>query len=94
MPTLDDVLAQLATALPSDFIRKRNAVVARLTKLGQKEAAARVKAVPKPTVAVWVANRLARVEPRSIEQLITAADRLVLPGGVILNRQGPATGPR
>jgi hypothetical protein len=47
MPTLDDVLVQLATAPPSEFIRERNALVARLTKLGQKEAAERVKAVPK-----------------------------------------------
>ncbi len=73
MPTLDDVLAQLATAPPTEFIRERNAVVARLTKLGQKEAAARVKAVPKPTVSVWAVNRLAREAPESVERLITAS---------------------
>ncbi len=73
MPTLDDVLAQLATAPPTEFIRERNALVARLTKLGQKEAAARVKAVPKPTVSVWAVNRLAREAPESVERLITAS---------------------
>jgi hypothetical protein len=72
MPTLDDVLAQLATAPPTEFNRERNAVVARLTKLGQKVAAARVKAVPPPTAPVWVVNRLAREEGKSVEQLITA----------------------
>jgi hypothetical protein len=76
MPTLDDVLAQLATAPPTEFIRERNALVVRLTKLGQKEAAARVKAVPKPTVSVWTVNRLAREAPESVERLITAAERM------------------
>lgn len=41
MPTLEEVLDQLATAPPSEFTRERNALVARLTKLGQKDAAAR-----------------------------------------------------
>jgi hypothetical protein len=76
MPTLDDALAQLATAPPTEFIRERNALVARLTKLGQKEAAARVKAVPKPTVSVWAVNRLAREAPESVERLITASAQM------------------
>jgi hypothetical protein len=76
MPTLDDVLAQLATAPPSEFTRERNALVTRLTKLGQKEAAARVKAVPRPTVSVWVVNRLAREAPKNVERLITTAAQM------------------
>jgi hypothetical protein len=74
--TLEEVLDQLATAPPSEFTRERSALVARLTKLGQKDAAARVKAVPRPTVAVWVVNRLAREEPKAVEQLITAAEHM------------------
>lgn len=76
MATLDEVLDQLATAPPSEFTRERNMLVARLTKLGQKDAAARVKAVPRPTVAVWVVNRLAREEPKGVGQLITAAEHM------------------
>jgi hypothetical protein len=74
--TLEEVLVHLATAPPSEFTRERNSLVARLTKLGQKEAAARVKAVPRPTVAVWVVNRLAREEAKGVEQLITAAEHM------------------
>src|SRR5947209_19650410 len=76
MPTLEDVLAELATAPPSAFTQARDALVARLTKLGQAQAAARVKAVRRPTAALWAANRLAREERESIEQLIAAADRM------------------
>jgi hypothetical protein len=76
LATLEEVLDQLATAPPSEFTRERNALVARLTKLGQNDAAARVKAVPRPTVAVWVVNRLAREEPKAVEQLITAAEHM------------------
>jgi len=76
MPTVDDALAQLAAAPPSEFTRERNALVARLTKLGQAEAAARVKAMPRPTATVWAVNRLAREHPTSIEQLIVAADAM------------------
>lgn len=35
-----------------------------------------MKAVPRPTVAVWVVNRLAREEPTGIGQLITAAEHM------------------
>jgi hypothetical protein len=73
VPTLEEVLIRLATAPPSEFTRERNALVARLTKLDQNEAAARVKAVPRPTAPIWVVNRLAREEPKSVKQLITAA---------------------
>jgi hypothetical protein len=76
MPTLDEVLAQLAAAPPSEFIRERNALVARLTKADQPKAAARVKEVPRPTVPVWAVNRLARDERKSIEQLIAATERM------------------
>jgi hypothetical protein len=76
VPTLEEVLVQLATAPPSEFTRERNALVSRLTKLGQKEAAARVKAVPKPTVSVWAVNRLAREAPKNVNRLITAAEQM------------------
>jgi hypothetical protein len=76
MPTVDDVLAELAAAPPSAFTQARDALVARLTKLGQAEAATRVKAMRRPTAALWAANRVARTEQESIERLIVAADRI------------------
>src|SRR5438093_6395004 len=76
MPRVEDVLAELAAAPPSAFTRARDALVARLAKLGQAEAAARVKAVRRPTAPLWAVNRLAREERESVERLIAAADRM------------------
>jgi hypothetical protein len=76
MPTVDDALAELAAAPPSAFIQARDALVARLTKLGETEAATRVKAMGRPTAALWAANRVARTEQETIERLIAAADRI------------------
>jgi len=76
MPTLEDVLAELAAAPPSEFTRARDALVARLTKLGQAEAAARVKAVRRPTAALWAANRVAREDREGIQRLVAAADHM------------------
>ena len=76
MPTLEDVLAELAAAPPSAFTRARDTLLARLTKLGQVQVAARVKAVRRPTAPLWAVNRLAREEPESVERLIATADRM------------------
>jgi hypothetical protein len=76
MPTLEDVLTELAAAPPSAFTRARDTLLARLTKLGQVQVAARVKAVRRPTAPLWAVNRLAREEPESVERLIATADRM------------------
>lgn len=62
MLTVDEVLAQLAAVPPSEFTRERNALVARLTQAGQAKTAARVHAMPRPTIPVWAVTRLARDE--------------------------------
>src|SRR5262245_57922397 len=86
MPTIDDVLTELAAALPAAFTRERNARIARLTKLGQTKAAERVKAIPRPTAALWAVNRLARDERSQVDALIAATDQM---RGAQLGRGGP-----
>jgi hypothetical protein len=76
MPTIEDVLSELAAAPPNGFTRERNALVARLTKLGETKAAERVKAVPRPTAAVWAVNRLARDQRATVEALIAATEQM------------------
>jgi hypothetical protein len=76
VPNLDEIAAQLASAPPREFTRERKALVTRLTKSGQTAAAARVKAMPRPTVPVWAVNRLARDEPKSIDRLITSVQQM------------------
>jgi hypothetical protein len=74
--TLDEALAELAEAPPSEFTRARRALAERLTRLGQTKAATRLKAMRRPTVPVWVVNRLVREDREGIEQLIASADRM------------------
>jgi len=48
-------------ALPfADFIRERGAAARELRRAGQKEAAAKVAKLPKPSQVAWAANQLAR----------------------------------
>jgi hypothetical protein len=61
---------------PADFVRARNALVARLRTSGHGAAAAEVAARRRPNVVAWLVNRLARIEPAGIRRLLDAADRL------------------
>jgi len=74
--TVEDSLSELAQAPPKAFTQARNALVAKATKLGQPEVAARLKAIRRPTAAVWVVNQLAHKERDSVGRLIAAADRM------------------
>ena len=74
--TVEDFLSELAQAPPKAFTGARNALVAKATKLGQTEAAARLKAIRRPTTAVWAVNQLAHAERDGVGQLIRAADRI------------------
>lgn len=76
MPSGDEALTELLAVPPREFTPQRNALVARLTKDGHAKAAARVKAVPRPTAAVWAVNGLAREDKEAVERLITASERM------------------
>jgi hypothetical protein len=67
---------ELAAVPPAEFIRARNALAARLRKAGRGTAAAQVKARKRPTIPVWIVNRLAHDDRRTIEQLIRVTDRM------------------
>lgn len=69
-------LVELAMVPPRDFRRAREAMAARLAKSGQSGAASAVRKVTRPTVPVWIVNRLAREEAPTVEQLIKTADRM------------------
>jgi hypothetical protein len=62
-------------ALPLDeFTSARNALAKRLAAKGDKEAAAAVKALRKPSVTAWAVNRLAHDHSRDIAKLLKATD--------------------
>src|SRR5690242_19951675 len=58
------------------FTPERDALVKELRKEGDREAAARVKSLRKPTVAAWAVNQLARSQPQAIRELGDAGEAL------------------
>jgi hypothetical protein len=76
VPELEAELDNLYAALPADFTRARNDLAQRLKQAGQIEAAAGVKQLRKPTVALWAVNQLARRRPDDVRALLDAGERL------------------
>jgi hypothetical protein len=63
--------------LPLDeFTAARNALAKRLKQDGDVGAAEQVRALPKPSVAAWAVNQLARREPEAVRSLLNVASRL------------------
>jgi hypothetical protein len=63
--------------LPLDrFVPERAALVKALRGDGQRDAAAAVAALRKPSVAAWAVNQLVRTQPRAIGELFQAGDEL------------------
>jgi len=59
-----------------EFTAARNALAKRLKQDGEAEAAEQVRALPKPSVAAWAVNQLARQEPEAVRSLLNVASRL------------------
>src|SRR3954471_6434169 len=68
-----DALYQLP---PDRFTATRNELAERLRAEGQGEAAQQVKALRKPTAAVWLVNRLAREDEWDIQRLLKAGESM------------------
>ncbi len=67
---------ELFAVLPADFVKERKALVSALRAAGRREEASTIAARPRPSVATWATNRLARDEPASIRKLGEVTDRL------------------
>ena len=76
VPELDKELDRLYELSPAEFTAARNTLARRLKDTGQREAAARVQALRKPTVPVWALNQVARRVGDQLQALVTAADEL------------------
>jgi hypothetical protein len=64
-----------------DFTRARNELVKELTAAGDKPAAARVKALKKPTTTVWAINQLAHRHGPELEDLVRIHERMASVSG-------------
>jgi len=69
---------ELYQVQPSEFVRARNALVARLRKAGRTAEAADVARLRRPTPVIWALNRVAHEQPAEVKQLIEATDDLKL----------------
>jgi hypothetical protein len=76
VPELDAELDRLYGLPLDEFTAARNELATRLKKAGQADAAEQVRALRKPSVAVWTVNQLARRHPGEIEELVESGERL------------------
>lgn len=76
VPELDEELDRLYGLPLDEFTAARNELATRLRSAGQSEAAESVRALRKPSVAVWAANQLARRHPEEVQKLLAAGTQL------------------
>jgi hypothetical protein len=76
VPEVDAELDRLYGLPLDEFTPTRNELATRLRKAGQTDAAEHVRALRKPSVAVWAVNQLARRHPDEIDELVENGKRL------------------
>jgi hypothetical protein len=75
-PPVDEIARDLYALAPEEFVAARNARVKELTAAGDKDLAAQVKALRKPTVAIWALNQLSRTEQPRLHALAQTVQQL------------------
>lgn len=73
---LEDEIDRLFQSPVEEFVSARNALVSSLRKAGNRDAADRVKAIPKPSVSAAIVNQLYRTARPEFDALIHAGDRV------------------
>jgi hypothetical protein len=73
---LDEEIDRLYGTPLDEFVRERDELARRLTRDGDREAAARVKALRKPTVGAWALNQAVRRRRVETNALIATGKRL------------------
>src|SRR4051794_40946913 len=74
---LDNDIDRLYGAPREDFVRERDVLVRALRKSGDREVAAEVAALRKPTLVAWTVNQLAHTERRDVDLLLDAGKRII-----------------
>lgn len=73
---VDAVADELYGLVPNAFTSRRDAFVKQARSVGDREAAAEIAALRKPTVVAWLANQLARRSPGEIAPLLELGQAL------------------
>jgi hypothetical protein len=72
----DAAIDDLYAAPLDEFTSRRNALAKELSSAGEKERAAEVKRLGKPSAAAWTLNQLARTDPSGVGELLQTAEKL------------------
>jgi hypothetical protein len=73
---LDQVADELYGLAPSEFVPRRNALVADARKSGEKDLADLLKKLRRPTVGAWLVNLLAREREQVVQRLADLGDEM------------------
>ncbi|MGW6334409.1 hypothetical protein [Nocardia rhamnosiphila] len=68
--SLGEVAADLYGLAPAEFVAARDARAGAAKESGDRELAAAITALRKPTVAAWAVNALVRAAPREVDSLL------------------------
>jgi hypothetical protein len=74
--SLEEALAELYAAPLDDFVATRTRLAKELRGEGNAEAAAELARLRKPTLALWIVNRLAHERSKAVAALLRAGDEL------------------
>lgn len=74
--TEQEALDQVFGASLEEFTAVRNDLAKKLAEAGDREGAARIKALKKPTVSAWAINRIARDHPNEMSELMAMHERV------------------
>lgn len=74
--SLDSEIDALFRLPLADFTAARNALAAKLTKLGRAIEAKRVKALAKPPAPAWAVNQVYWQNPKAVDQLMAVTERV------------------
>jgi len=69
-------LDSLFAAPPAGFIAERKRIVAALKGAGRKDDAKEVEKIPRPSLALWTVNQVARRDPELVRHLVEITERL------------------
>ena len=78
---MSDDLDSLFAAPPPEFIEERKRIVAALKDAGRKDEAKAIEKIPRPTLAVWTVNQIARRDPELVRRLGEITERLQTAAG-------------
>jgi hypothetical protein len=71
-PEVDALYAEA----PETFVRARDALAKELGRAGDRDRAAAVKALRKPTITAWALNQLSRARTTDVEHLVATGEEL------------------